>query len=95
MEQEKTQPVAGWPAGVVQHRDVAVGVAAGHDWTPADATPDTHGLYVIVVEHIGLRQVHEVGPPTRHAERRAFELPMTCSTLERLMSLCVVHPQCV
>ncbi len=50
------------PAGatrVVQHRDVAVGVAAGHDRAAPDAAPDPHRLRGTVVEDVGLLQVDE------------------------------------
>ena len=44
-------------AGVAQHRDVAVRVAAGDDRAPPDAAPDPHGLDRAVVEDVRRRLV--------------------------------------
>ena len=46
------------PAGVAQHRDVAVRVAAGEDRPPPDPAPDPHRLDRPVVEdvHLGARR---------------------------------------
>ena len=56
-QQAQRRPAA---AGEAQHRDVAVGVAAGDDRSAAGAAPDADRLHRSVVEHVGLGEVLQV-----------------------------------
>ena len=80
VEDEQPQCRAGPSAGVAEHRDVAVRVAAGEDRPAADPAPDPDRLDRTVVEDVRLGRV---GDRRRRARRRGSAARSSCRSPAR------------